>query len=202
MNSRNLVLLIMLALFLVGCIGTPTRPANFYLLQPDPGHPVASRISATEPLSVGLGPISMPEVYDRPQIVTRSDNNQINLAEFDRWAGDLNKELSRTLAQNLMGRLNTDRISLYPWSSRHKPDFQVSIQLFRMDGQLDHATNLDGVWRLFDGSKSCELAVHRFQITEPANGPGYPALVDAISRAVAHLSQEIAEHVATAETGC
>ena len=35
-----------------------------------------------------------------------------------------------------MSRLNTDSVALYPWPGRHKPDFQVSIRFFRLDGQL------------------------------------------------------------------
>ena len=202
MTGKNLFAVLALTFTLAGCVGSPTRPAEFYLLTPDPGQPVAARATATAPLSVGLGPVSLPEIYDRPQIVTRTSTNQINLAEFDRWAGDLNKELSRTLAQNLMTRLNTDSIALYPWAGRYKPDFQVSIRFFRLDGELDKAVSLEGVWRLLDGSKECELAAHRFKFQEQTSGPGYPELVDAISRGIARLSQEIAEQVAAARPGC
>ncbi|MEN8107421.1 MAG: PqiC family protein [Pseudomonadota bacterium] len=202
MTGRNLSVILALTLTLAGCIGSPTRLSEFYLLSPDPGQAVAARATATAPLSVGLGPVSLPEIYDRPQIVTRTSTNQVNLAEFDRWAGDLNKELSRTLAQNLMTLLNTDSIALYPWPGRYKPDFQVSIRFFRLDGELNNAASLEGVWRLLDGSKGCELAADRFQLQEQTSGPGYPELVDAISRGIAQLSQEIAEQVAAARPGC
>ena len=114
----------------------------------------------------------------------------------------MNKELTRTLAQNLMGRLNTDSVALFPWSGRYRPDIQVSIRFFRLDGQLDSAATLDGVWRLLDGSKGCELAAHRFQYREQTRGPGYPELVDAISRGVAQLSNDIAKGIAATEPGC
>lgn len=202
MNIRHLVPVIALTLGLAACIGSPTRPSEFYLLTPDPGQPVAARAASTAPLSVGLGPVTLPEIYDRPQIVTRTDTNRINLAEFDRWGGDLNKELTRTLARNLMGRLNTDSVALFPWSGRYRPEFQVSIRFFRLDGQLDRSATLDGVWRLLDGSKGCELAAHRFEYQEQTSGPGYPGLVDAISRGVARLSDDIAKEIAATEPGC
>ena len=202
MNSRYVIVVIALTLSLAACIGTPSRPAQFYLLSPDPGQAVAARATATTPLSIGLGPVTLPEIYDRPQIVTRMDDNRINLAEFDRWGGDLNKELARTLARNLMGRLNTDSVVPYPWTGRHKPDFQVSIRFFRLDGQLDGSAILDGVWRILDGSRGCELAAHHFLYQEQTSGPGYSDLVDAISRGVARLSDDIAKHVAATEPGC
>lgn len=202
MKIRSAITVIALTLGLAACMGSPTRPAQFYLLSPEPGQPVPARTASTAPLSIGLGPVTLPEVYDRPQIVTRTDANRINLAEFDRWGGDLNKDLTRTLAHNLMSRLNTDSVALYPWPGRHKPDFQVSIRFFRLDGQLDSAVMLDGVWRILDGSRGCELAARHFQYQQDTSGPGYPELVAAISRGVARLSQEIAEQIAASETGC
>jgi hypothetical protein len=202
MKIKNAITVIALTLGLAACMGSPTRPAQFYLLSPEPGQPVPTRAAATAPLSIGLGPVTLPEIYDRPQIVTRTDTNRINLAEFDRWGGDLNKDLTRTLAHNLMSRLNTDSVALYPWPGRHKPDFQVSIRFFRLDGQLDSAVMLDGVWRILDGSRGCELAARHFQYQQDTSGPGYPELVAAISRGVARLSQEIAEQIAASETGC
>ena len=202
MNHRHILTIIALTLGLAACMGKPTRPSKFYLLSPDPGQPVASRATATSPVSIGLGPVTLPEIYDRPQIVTRTDDNQINLAQFERWGGDLNKDLTRTLARNLMSRLNTDSVALFPWSGRYKPDFQVTIRFFRLDGQLDEAVTLDGVWRLLDGSRGCELAAHRFEYQEQTTGAGYPELVDAMSRGVSRLSQKIAEEVASSQPVC
>ena len=202
MNIKRVTTVIALTLGLAACMGSPTRPAQFYLLSPEPGQPVPARATATAPLSIGLGPVTLPEIYDRPQIVTRTDANRIDLAEFERWGGDLNKDLARTLARNLMSRLNTDSVVLHPWSGRHRPDFQVSIRFFRLDGQLDSAAMLDGVWRILDGSRGCELAARHFQYQQDTSGPGYPELVAAISHGVARLSQEIAEQIAASETGC
>ena len=202
MNSRYVITLAALTLTLAACMGTPTLPAQFYLLSPDPGQPVAGRSTAAPPLAIGLGPVTLPEIYDRPQIVTRTDNHQIQLAEFDRWGGELDKDLTRTLARNLMDRLNTHRVALYPWSGRNKPDFQISIQFFRLDGQLEKSAVLNGVWRLLDGDRGCELVTRRVTIEEPTGGTGYPGLVAALSRGVARLSQEIAEQVVETTPGC
>ncbi|MGD2057005.1 MAG: PqiC family protein [Gammaproteobacteria bacterium] len=191
-----------LAVMLAGCLGNPTRPSNFYVLNPEPGQPVTGRQSSTEPLTVALGPVELPEIYERPQIVTRTAANRIDLAEFERWGGNLNKDLTRVLAQNLMGRLNTDNVLLYPWSGRDKPDFQLSLRFFRLDGEPDAAAYLDGVWRLLDGTRGCELAAHRFRIEEPVSAAGYPGLVSAISQGLARLSQEMAQQVAAATPGC
>ncbi|MFQ5645141.1 MAG: membrane integrity-associated transporter subunit PqiC, partial [Thiogranum sp.] len=129
MMQKGYLLIVMLVLFQTGCsIGGASRPAEFYVLNTEPGAPVDGRSAPAGPLSVGLGPIAMPDIFDRPQIVTRPEPNRLDMAEFDRWGGDLNHDLSRVLAQNLMSRLNTDSILPHPWSSSDRPDFQVAVQ--------------------------------------------------------------------------
>jgi len=185
-----------------GCVGTPTRPAAFYVLSPTPGAVVSESPATGKPLSLGLGPVVLPDLFDRPQIVTRPDPNRVDLAEYDRWGGDLNKDLSRVLAQNLMDRLGTDNVALYPWSSSRKLDYEIVIQFFRFDGQLGKRANLAGVWRLIDGRQGCELVSHRFDLEEPLATSDYGALVSGISRAVATLSDDIARRLVTTQPGC
>jgi hypothetical protein len=203
MNQKGILLIVMLALVQAGCsIGGASRPSEFYVLNIEPGTPVSGRTAPAGPLTVGLGPVTMPDIFDRPQIVTRPQPNRIDLAEFDRWGGDLNRDLSRVLAQNLMSRLNTDSILSHPWSSSDNPDFQVAVQVFRFDGKVGQVARFEGVWRLMDGAKGCELATHRFSFDESPAGSGYPEFVSAMSRAVAKLSQEIAEQIGHTRPGC
>jgi uncharacterized lipoprotein YmbA len=101
-----------------------------------------------------------------------------------------------------MSRLNTDSILSHPWSSSDNPDFQVAVQVFRFDGEVGQVARFEGVWRLMDGAKGCELATHRFSFDESPAGSGYPEFVSAMSRAVAKLSQEIAEQIGHTRPGC
>ncbi len=203
MMQKSYLLTAVLVLLVTGCsIGGSSRPSEFYVLNAEPATPVSGRAGAVAPLSVGLGPITLPDIFDRPQIVTRPRPNQIDLAEFDRWGGDLNRDLSRVMAQNLMSRLNTDSIVLHPWSRNHNPDFQVTMQVFRFDGEIGKAAMFEGVWRLLDGKQGCEIGSHRFQYEEPPAGPGYPEFVSAMSHAVAKLSGEIARKINMTTPGC
>jgi uncharacterized lipoprotein YmbA len=193
---------VLLCLFLAGCIGKTTRPSSFYVLSPEPGPAATSGVDVPAPVSVGLGPLSLPTLFDRPQIVTRPDSNRVDLAEYDRWGGDLNEDLGRVLVQNLMTRLQTDSVVLYPWTSSRDLDYQVVVQFFRFDGRLGEHAQIEGVWRLLDGRQGCELLASRFTITEQPDGTGYASFVAAISRTLAQLSDEIAQRIAGSTRGC
>jgi uncharacterized lipoprotein YmbA len=203
MNKQGLWFVVVLVVLQSGCsIGQASRPSEFYVLSSEPAPPVSGRSDPAAPLLLGLGPLSMSDVFDRPQIVTRPDPNQVKLAEFDRWAGDLKRNLEQVLTRNLMSRLNTDSVVAFPWSSRTEPDFQVAVHFFRFDGEVGSIARVDGVWRLLDGARGCELAARSFAYEEKPAGSSYADFVAAMSRGVARLSQEIAEGVAAAQPGC
>jgi uncharacterized lipoprotein YmbA len=183
---------ILTVLALAGCIGTPTQPSSFYVLSVVEGAPVTT----AQPLSLGVGPLSLPEVLDRPQIVTRPDPNRIDLSEYHRWGGELGRDLGRVLAQDLMQRLATDNVVLYPWHGSSRPARGVSIDFFRFDGVPGQSVHLQGSWRLLDTQQDCQLALYRFAIEEPAQGVDYQALVSAMSRGVGRLSDDIARVIA------
>lgn len=203
MNKRTYLLTLVLVVIQAGCsLGKPTQPASFYVLSAEPGVPVNGRQDPAKPLSLGLGPLSLPDILDRPQIVTRPAAYRINLAEYDRWGGDLKRNLDQVMTLNLMSRLNTDSVLTYPWPNREQPDFQLAIRFFRFDGELDKVARIEGVWRLLDGKQGCEIAVDGFKYEARPAGPEYSDLVGTMSRSIARLSQEIAERIAANAPGC
>jgi uncharacterized lipoprotein YmbA len=202
MNLRNLLLVGLVMVQTACSLGAPSKPSNFYVLSPAPGTPVAGREAANAPLSVAVGPVTLPDIFDRPQIVTRPDTNRVELAEFDRWGGDLNEDLSRVLTQNLMGRLNTENVAAYPWQGPDRPVYQVAVRFFHFDGELGKRADVSGIWELLDGRGGCQLAVRRFAFTQTPTGPDYADFVQALSAGLEVLSQDIATGIAAAKPGC
>ena len=52
-------------------------------------------------VAVVVASVRLPQYLERPQIVTRSGDNRLQLAEFDQWGGNLYQDMTRVLAQNL-----------------------------------------------------------------------------------------------------
>lgn len=182
-------------------LGGPGRPSHFYALAPRAAQS-AQAPPASELPAAGIGPIGLPELYQRPQIVSRPDENRVELAEFDRWGGALREEIQQVMLQNLMARLHSPNLQPWPWQRREAPPLQVRVQFFRFDGAPGQKAYLSGIWELRDARADCRLEGHRFEISRQPDGPGYPAYVGALSEALDVLSGEIAERLALAEPGC
>jgi uncharacterized protein len=185
------VILTIIPLCLGGCLGRSPSP-RFYSLTPIQETQGISRQSPAANAVIGIGPIRLADYLDNSKIITRTSDNQLIKGEYDRWAGSFKNNFTNVLAENLGDLLRTDRIFLYPWRTSAPLDYQVTMDVIRLDGKLGEAAWLVARWSVFEGPDKKLLTMNRSSIREPVSGPGYTALVAAQSRAIAQLSQEIA----------
>lgn len=178
----------------LGC-GT-SQPSHFYLLR---ALAPASGSGPTETkqsnLSLGLGPITFPQYLDRPQIVTQASVHEVELAEFHKWAEPLSENTSHVLAENLSALLSTDRIVQYPWKRSIDPDYQLFLEVMQFDGIKSQEAVLKVRWTLVRNDEKTVLQEKTSQFSESLRGPDYEDLVEAMSRMLASLSEEIADAI-------
>ncbi len=180
---------------LSGCAGT-SPPSEFYLLTPmSPAGEFVEAADPGDPLSLGVGPLKLPEYLDRPHIVTRSTPNRLALDEFHRWGGSLRDNMLRVLAQNLAQLLHTDDVAIYPWDDPVAPDYRVRISVLRFDGSLGGQVELDCRWIVVGPQRGELLSTRRSLLREPVRGADHASLVEAQSRALAALSRDIADQI-------
>ena len=181
-----------------GCMGK-SKPARFYTLTSISES--KTTLPADNPArnaAIGIGPIKLADYLDQSRIVTRTSDNMIKQAEFDQWSGSIRDNLTNVLAENIGYLLVTDRISIYPWRSYLPIDYQVTVDIVRFDGRPGEAVALIARWSVLDGIGKKVLVMERSDILEKIGTDGYESLVAAQSRALASLSQEIAEAIKTA----
>ncbi len=177
-----------------GCSGT--RPSTFYILSPISRLQESENIeSNTQHIGILLGPVSIPEFLDRPQIVTRSSENILELAEFHRWGGSFQNNILGILGENLSILLDSDRILLFRQQPLFPVDFRVILDVRQFDGELGSTVVLSVHWMVADQRGNRKFLVRKSLFREQTSGPGYEAFVSAQSRAVGALSQEIADAI-------
>jgi hypothetical protein len=178
-------------LVLGGCFGTP--PTRFYTLPTltDVSSPAAMGERA---LTIGVGPVTLPPYLDRPQIVTRTSQAQLHLAEFDQWAASLQDTVARVLAENLSLLMPTVRVMLHPWLRTTVIDQQVLLEVTRFDRTMEGEVVLVARWSLL-GAAGQELTMRKARFSAPAGGPEYEATVTAMGRTLEALSRDIAATV-------
>jgi len=174
-----------LAVLIAGC--GASSPSRFYTLSPTASPAAAPPAS----YSVSVGPVSVPAVVDRPQIVVRTGPNQIIIEEFDRWASPIKGDIGRIVAENLISMLGTPQVSVFPQTTAVGASYRVSIDVLRFDSEPGKAATLDALWTV-SSAKDKQSRSGRTTLTEPAQGNSFTALVEAHSRALGRLSADIA----------
>ncbi len=177
----------------LGCAGSP--PAKFYTLSPvvTTGEVKSQKGTAGQTLAIGIGPVRLPQHLARKEIVTRTDANQIDLAEYDVWGGSLQDDFSRTLLENLSLLLAGEGISLFPWPGMGALDYRVGVDVMRFEGKRGGGVVLIAHWIIREERGSKVVRVQTCRIQEPSGGQGYADMVGGMSRALGRLSQEIGE---------
>jgi uncharacterized lipoprotein YmbA len=187
------ILLLVAMLFAPGC--AETQPANFYTLSSLQGGDGAAGSGGRGP-AIGVGPITLPKYVDRPQIVTRSSPNRLELAEFHKWAEPLRDIFSRIVANNLATLMTTDQVITLPRRRSVPIDYQVEIDVTQFDTSVTGNTVLAARWTLFGKDGKKPLLMQESKISSAAANPkDYESVVAAMSRAVEALSREIAQAI-------
>ncbi len=171
--------------------GCSSPASRFYTLSR--ATPSAATAAAT-PLyvSVVVGPVSIPAIVDLPQIVVSTSANSVSLDEFNRWASPLQSNISRVVAENLVTLLGTPRVSQFQQSLNLDADYRVAIEVQSFDSAPGDAATLNSIW-IVRRTRDGKAEAGRTTVREPTSAAGYEALAAAHSRALARMSQEIAD---------
>jgi uncharacterized protein len=194
LRIRIVLFLLLAGSFLCGCLSTPPPGTRFYVLNPlDPGVNPISEIDRKGALSVEVASLRLPQYLERPQIVTRSSKNRLELAEYRQWGGNLRKNMMRVLAQNLSRLLATPHIAIYPHRPTISPDFRVDLEVMHFERDSDGQVRLSAQWRLSTGNDRKPLTTRISDLASPIvqDGGDFEHTVSAMSKLFGELSQII-----------
>jgi len=177
-------------------VGTGCRSANtrFYVLTPSQ---TGMSADTGEGLALGVDPVQLPAVLDRPHIVTRVDENERRLAEFARWAEPLDENVTRVLAENLSALLGSERVARLPMARQGAVDLRLTVEVLRFDAVPGGDAVLEVRWHLYAPGSDSPLHTRHDSFASPSAGVDNGSVVAAMSEALAALSRAIAAELAT-----
>jgi uncharacterized lipoprotein YmbA len=182
-GARARACLLAATLALAACATAP--PSRFFTLGGAPA-PAA----ATSTVSVVVGPVTVPAVVDRPEIVVAVGQNEVWLDEFNRWASPLPDAIAVATAENLAALLATSRATSLVQSAVDA-DYRVGVEVQRFDSAPGAYALLDAVFTV-RRTADARAVTGRTTVREATPDKSYEALAAAHGRAVARLAADIA----------
>jgi uncharacterized protein len=190
-SLRSLIVFGLFLLLLGGCASSPQ--SRFYLLQSQvPPGQAGATMSSADGAVFGIGPVRLPEYLDRPQIVTRTGRNELQLAEYDRWAEPLKDSFTRVLTENLAALLPSNAVVVFPWPKSAHVKYQVMAEVSQFDGTAGRQVQLIAQWSILDVAANKAVVTKKTGITKPVSSGGYESLVAAENEALGEFCGEIA----------
>jgi uncharacterized lipoprotein YmbA len=176
-------------LLLAGCsfLKATKDPTQYFVLTSDERRPPA----VPSPLVLGIDHVQLPEYLLRDEMVSRSANNQLTLAEYQQWGEPLKDGFSRTLRHNLENQLGVGHVVAAPFDPASRPPLVVDVEVRRFERIAGQGAVLEASWALRDGKSGLTLATRDARVQRPTSEDPR-ATVAALSTTVAALAQEVA----------
>ncbi len=191
---KTVMVYLFFVLALSGCITAPDTPApRFYRLQSADNIQAGAKSSLISNVVIGVGPVSIPEYQNRPQIVTQNENKMLTIAQFDRWGEPLDLALARLVSDNLAALLEGVTIKTYPWNLAIPVKYQLVLDVVKLESQLDKDLFFTVQWSILNAQTYKMILMKKSEFRLPIDPHNYSGLVKTLSNACAALSSEIAK---------
>jgi uncharacterized lipoprotein YmbA len=177
---------LVLALLLTGCGIFKRVPNQFYALDTIPAEATRAARTGTP---IGIDGIELPPGIDRRGIVLRGADNKLEVRGTHQWASPLEEMVIHTLAFDLANRLPEGMVILPGQAKPSGAMRSLYVTFEDLAPGPDRVFVLDARWSLTAPGKT-ELTHHE-QITIPMESAESPAVVAAMSQALATLADRI-----------
>jgi len=194
-KSLQWCMFILAVLMITGCISRSAPTVNYYSLMTMEHLGDTETLASLPQVNLGVGPVTIPDSLKRSQIATRQQGNQYEFAEYQRWAGVLERDITSVLGDNLGQLLGIERVGFFPWLQHFKPTYRVMVDVIRFDGAIDGEAILSARWTVADSEGKDFLAGKKSDYRQPLEAASYAALIKAESQLIAALSKEIAGEI-------
>jgi len=187
MNKLIALSVILCAVLLTSCAAQP--PTYFYDLT---SQATATENKVDEKVTLGVGPITLPQLLDRPGIVSRYHETGVNVASYHIWAGELEPTFTRVLTDSIATNLQHQTVWASPWDNRFRPEYQLRVFVDRFSGEINGQSQLSLSWSLLGEYGQQVISTHRYRASVES-GKGYQGYVDALNQLLAGFGDEVAE---------
>jgi len=144
-------------------------------------------------ISLGVGPVNVAAYLDRPQLTSRLSGAELRVDEFNRWAEPLEAGILRVTQENLSVLTDGGHVHSHPYRQSVAIDYQITLDVLQFGPDAAGSVTLKSVWRIVSPDSDQRLKQKHSTIVQPSTSTASADMVDAMSMALAALSNEITQ---------
>ncbi len=147
-------------------------------------------------ISIGIGPIVLPEYIENPAVVSLSKTQQVRISGYHAWAGGLKEAMSRVLAQDLSSSLSLDQVWAFPWDNRVRPTYQIRVVFEEFSGIRGSQVYLRAKWTLLNQRGDKILISNMEELSTGSPSDTVSAYVSSLNLLLGQFSERLAKNTA------
>ena len=147
-------------------------------------------VSATPGVRLGVA-VTIPQYLDRPEIMVRTNEYELEPMENARWAEGLTITASRAIADDLSMLLPRDDVVSLPTRTERAFDYRINVEFTKFDIGTDGRAEVAGRWVIVEVSADKERASARFRYAGDAGALDGKLAAAAMSDMLSKVSLEI-----------
>jgi uncharacterized lipoprotein YmbA len=140
-----------------------------------------------------VGPVRVPRLLDRAQLVHRAGPHRLEVDDHHRWGATLDAEVARAVAENLARLLPSDRVVVHPAEDPGRDALRVALDIERLDAVPGGETTLRCRWIVRRDGEVVAVEATKAAAPLPSDDPD--AIVAAYGRVVEALSRAVADRI-------
>lgn len=179
---------------LAGCAGAPSPKTHYYALSVEAASAGPEQSTPAAPATrTAVTRVGIPGMVDRPQIVSRTATNSVEIFDFHRWAEPLQEAIPRVIAGDLARQLGPGHFVSAGILPGAPPAVRIAVDVQKFEATVGTGVAVEALWSVRPGTG--EARTGRSAVEEPAAESGHAGIVAAFSRALAAVAQDIAAAV-------
>jgi uncharacterized lipoprotein YmbA len=189
LTARSITLFAFVMLLVAACGSSP--PVRYFALSP------MDSVQQQDPdnaVTLGVGPLRLPEYLNRSQIVTRGGGSELEVDEFSRWAEPLTLALHRVVSTDVDNMMNGVVVISFPWEAvvHNEVDYRLLGEVTRFDADRSGRVVLDIQWGISATTGQVAVVIRRSKYETRAARPDDPGIVvSAMNDALAMFSRDV-----------
>ncbi len=192
-TARSITLCVLVSLLVAACGSSP--PVRYFALS---SMDSVQQQDPDDAVTLGVGPLRLPEYLNRSQLVTRGGGSELEVDEFNRWAEPLTLALHRVVSTDVDNMMDGVIVIAFPWEAvvRNEVDYRLLGEVTRFDADRSGRVVLDIQWAISDVPAGVAVLIRRSKYETRASRPDDPAIVtSAMNDALAMFSRDVASEL-------
>ena len=189
---RNIFLIISVVLGMLAT-GCSSKNSDFYILNPERLSNIQQHKGCRNIIMIER--VKIPGYIDKPEIVTRINQNELFQAEFHRWAEPLSGNISDVIAQNLSSQLSQDSILTAPRLTTSHINYFLTLKVNQFDVDSGGQSILKVSWSIYNHERKLIMTRNPTYLFYARNPKDYEDITYTMNKNITALSNDLALHL-------